>query len=136
MRLFLGLIFIAAFVSAAPARADECGDAMDQQTMSVCAHRSFEKADAELNAVYKRLQSRKMDNAQAAKLLIAAERAWVAFRDAECEFDAADNIGGSIYPMILSGCLERLTKARIEQLDRYLRCEEGEAACEVPPADK
>jgi uncharacterized protein YecT (DUF1311 family) len=77
-----------------------------------------------------------MDDAQAGKLLIAAERAWVAFRDAECEFDAADSIGGTIYPMIYSGCLERLTKARIEQFDRYLRCEEGEVACSVPAADK
>jgi uncharacterized protein YecT (DUF1311 family) len=125
---------IAAFTSAADA--DECDNTMDQQTMSACAHQSFKKADEELNAVYKKLQSRKMDDAQAGKLLIAAERAWVAFRDAECEFDAADNIGGSIYPMIHSGCLERLTKARTEQLDRYLRCEEGEVACSVPAADK
>ena len=134
MRAYLVLILITAFTSAA--RADECDNAMDQPTLNACADQSFRKADAELNAVYKKLQSRKMDDAQAGKLLTAAERAWVAFRDAECEFDAADNIGGTIYPMIYSGCLERLTKARIEQLDRYLRCEEGEVACSVPAADE
>ncbi len=134
MRSFFVLILMAALTSAA--YADECDNAMDQATMNRCAHQSFEKADAELNAVYKKLQSRKMDDAQAGKLLIAAERAWVAFRDAECEFDAADNIGGSIYPMIYSGCLERLTKARVDQLDRYLRCEEGEAACSAPASEK
>ena len=134
MRAYLVLILITAFTSAA--RADECDDAVDQPTLNACADQSFKKADVELNAVYKKLQSRKMDDAQAGKLLIAAERAWVAFRDAECEFDAADNIGGTIYPMIYSGCLERLTKARTEQLDRYLRCEEGEVACSVPAADK
>jgi uncharacterized protein YecT (DUF1311 family) len=97
---------------------------------------AFTKADAELNAVYRKLQSRKNDDAQAGKLLIAAERAWVSFRDAECEFDAADNLGGSIYPMVYSGCLERLTQARIDQLNRYLRCEEGEVACSVPASEK
>ena len=134
MRLFLGLILVAALTSAA--RADECDNAMDQSTMNACADQSFKKADAELNTVYKKLQSRKNDDAEAAKLLIAAERAWVAFRDAECEFDAADNLGGSIYPMIYSGCLERLTQARIDQLNRYLRCEEGEVACSVPASEK
>ena len=97
---------------------------------------AFTKADAELNAVYRKLQIRKNDDAQAGKLLIAAERAWVSFRDAECEFDAADNLGGSIYPMVYSGCLERLTQARIDQLNRYLRCEEGEVACSVPASEK
>jgi uncharacterized protein YecT (DUF1311 family) len=130
MRSFLVLICIAALTSAA--RADECDNAMDQQTMNACAHQSFEKADAELNAAYKKLQSRKKDDAQAGKLLIAAERAWVAFRDAECALDAGDYIGGSIYPMVYSTCLERLTKARAAQLDRYLRCEEGEVACSEP----
>ena len=134
MRAYLVLILMAALTSAA--HADECDNAVDQPTMNACADQSFKKADAELNAVYKKLHNRKMDDAQAGKLLIAAERAWAAFRDAECEFDAADNIGGTIYPMIYSGCLERLTKARIEQLDRYLRCEEGEVACSVPAADK
>jgi len=134
MRLFLGLILIAAFTSAA--RADECDNAMDQSTMNACVDQSFKKADEELNAVYKKLQSRKNDDAQAVKLLIAAERAWVAFRDAECEFDAADNLGGSIYPMVYSGCLERLTQARIDQLSRYLRCEEGEVACSEPASEK
>ena len=134
MRLFLGLILIAALTSAV--RAVECDNAMDQSTMNACADQSFKKADAELNTVYKKLQSRKNDDAEAAKLLIAAERAWVAFRDAECEFDAADNLGGSIYPMIYSGCLERLTQARIDQLNRYLRCEEGEVACSVPASEK
>jgi len=134
MRSFFLLILMAALSSAA--LGDECDDAVDQLTLNACADQAFRKADEELNAVYKKLQSRKMDDAQAGKLLIAAERAWVAFRDAECEFDAADSIGGSIYPMIYSGCLERLTKARIEQFDRYLRCEEGEVACSVPAADK
>ena len=100
--------------------------------MNACADESFKKADADLNAVYKRLQDRKSDDEDAAKALVEAERAWTAFRDAECRFDSADNLGGSIYPMVYADCLERLTRTRIEQLDRYLRCEEGEAACSEP----
>lgn len=134
MRSFLVLILIAAFTSAA--RADECDNAVDQGTMNRCAEDAWKKADAELNAVYKKLQSRNKEDARASKLLIAAERAWVAFRDAECEYSAADNQGGSIFPLVYFGCFDKLTNARTNQLKRYLDCEEGEAACSLPPAEK
>ncbi len=134
MRSFLVLILIAAFTSAA--HADDCDNAMDQGTMNRCAEDAWHKSDAELNAVYKKLQSRNKEDAQAGKLLVSAERAWVAFRDAECEYGAADNQGGSIFPLIYFGCLDRLTKARANQLKRYLECEESDAACSLPPAEK
>lgn len=130
MRSFLVLILFIAF--AAGARAEDCDNAMDEAAMNACADQSFKKADEDLNAVYQKLRDRKKDDEDAARLLIAAERAWVAFRDAECQFDAADSLGGSIYPMIYANCLERLTRARVKQFDRHLRCEEGEAACSEP----
>lgn len=130
MRSFFVMILL---VAVSPfAKADECETAIDQATMNACADESFKKADAALNAVYKKLQSRKLDDEEAQKRLVDAERAWVAFRDAECSFDAADNLGGSLYPAVYAECLERITRARIEQLERYLRCEEGEAACSEP----
>ncbi|MFZ1109106.1 MAG: lysozyme inhibitor LprI family protein [Rhodomicrobium sp.] len=130
MRMFFLLFSILTF--AAAARADECDNAMDQATMNACAEDAYRKADAELNAVYKQVQSRNKDDAEAGKLLVAAERAWVAFRDAECAFDAAPNAGGSIYPLVYFGCLQRLTKARTGQLIRYSQCEGGEVACAQP----
>ena len=134
MRSFLALFFIAAFTAAV--RADDCDNAMDQMTMNACADEAFKKSDAELNARYKEVQRRLKDDTQAEKFLIAAERAWVAFRDAQCEFSAASSIGGSIHPMIYSGCLSRLTKARINDLKGFLRCEEGDLSCPVPGAEK
>ncbi len=134
MRSFLVLILIAAFASAA--RADECDNAVDQGTMNRCAEDAWKKADAELNAVYRKLQSRNKDDERASKHLTTAERAWVAFRDAECEYGAADNQGGSIFPLVYFGCLDKLTKARTNQLKRYLECEEGDMACSLPPAEK
>lgn len=130
MRLCFALILLAA--SASFACAEDCENATDQAAMNACADESFKKADADLNAVYKKLQDRKSDDEEATKALIAAERAWIEFRDAECRFDSADNLGSSIYPLVYADCQERLTRTRIEQLDRYLRCEEGEAACSEP----
>ena len=121
---------------ASVACAQECENALDRRTMNDCAALAFKKSDAELNALYKEAESRLKTDAEAKKLLIATERAWLVFRNAECAFSASGTAGGSIYPMVYSHCLDTLTKARITDLKRYLQCEEGILSCPVPPASK
>jgi uncharacterized protein YecT (DUF1311 family) len=127
MRLILLLILLASMQTSS-ARAADCDNATDQMTMNECAHRAFQKSDAELNALYRDIERRSSDP-QSQKLLIASERAWVAFRDAECTFSTASSVGGTIHPMAYSGCLERLTSARIGDFKRYLQCDEGDMSC-------
>ena len=55
-------------------------------------------------------------DAHALDLLRKAQRAWIAFRDAECTYDTVGDEGGSIQPMDYSLCLTRLTKLRTAQL--------------------
>ena len=92
----------------------DCKNAVSQNDMNTCADMAFQKTDALLNATYK--ATLKGMDAHTADLLRKAQRAWVAFRDAECVYQNAENEGGSIYPMVYSGCLDRLTKLRIQQL--------------------
>jgi uncharacterized protein YecT (DUF1311 family) len=134
MRLLLLFLIISA--PAAGARADDCANAMAQRTMNECADLALRTADGELNALFKEAQRHLKGDTGAAKSLIAAERAWIAFRDAECAFSASSSKGGSIYPMVYSECLEKLTKARIGDLKRFLQCEEGDLSCPLPPAAK
>jgi uncharacterized protein YecT (DUF1311 family) len=114
MRAALMVVAAAVLFAAAPARAGECTEPMDQVTMNICADKDYRAADAVLNKTYKTA----MDglDGDGRELLKASERAWVAFRDAECKYEAAPNEGGTIYPLIYSGCLTRLTKARTAQL--------------------
>ena len=100
------------------------------------AETAFRKSDAELNKLFKDLQRQLKGEPQAEKLLVAAERAWITFRDEECAFSAASSIGGSIHPMIYSNCLQKLTSARIGDLKRFLQCDEGDTSCSLPPAAK
>jgi uncharacterized protein YecT (DUF1311 family) len=89
--------------------------AQDQQTMNRQAEAEFEKADAQLNHVYKKILA-DLD-AESQTKLKAAQRAWLTFRDAEAEFEAdQDARGGSMYPMLYEGTRSRLTKARIKEL--------------------
>lgn len=132
-RLFLLLCL--AIVPASSVHADECADAADQATMNDCADKSFKRSDAELNSLYRQIEQRLREDADTKKLLVAAQRAWVAFRDAECTFSSSATAGGSAYPMVHSMCLDGLTKARNEGLKAYLDCEEGDLSCAVPPAN-
>jgi uncharacterized protein YecT (DUF1311 family) len=111
---FIGAAAAGLLLAAAPARADECANPMDQSTMNICADRDYRAADAVLNKTYRQALDKLDEDGRA--LLKESERAWIAFRDAECRYEAAPNQGGSIYPLIYSGCLTRLTKVRIAEL--------------------
>jgi uncharacterized protein YecT (DUF1311 family) len=115
----------------ASAFAEDCPD-QSQQGLNQCADAAYKKADAELNTVYKEITRRLKGDAATAKLLTNAQKAWIEFRDSECEFANSENVGGSIYPMVYAGCLERLTKTRASQLRAYLKCEDGALGCPVP----
>ena len=119
------------FTSLAHAAVD-CANASDQATMNQCAGQEFKAADKELNAVYQQITGRLKDNPDSKKLLVGAQRSWIAFRDAECKFSASGVEGGSVYPLIYSNCVTELTKARVETLKNYLKCQEGDLSCPVP----
>lgn len=52
--------------------------------MNLCADQKCEKSDAGLHELYKPVMNRLKGNARTAKLLVAAQRARITFRDADC----------------------------------------------------
>ncbi|GBH23304.1 lysozyme inhibitor LprI family protein [Burkholderia vietnamiensis] len=132
MRVPTGLLCaLARTANLAHARTN-CADAADQAAMTACADRAYKKSDAELNRTYQAVTARLRDARPLADKLVSAQRAWIAYRDAECSFSSANAEGGSVYPMVVSTCLDDLTKTRTETLKGYLSCEEGDLACPVP----
>jgi uncharacterized protein YecT (DUF1311 family) len=131
MKFILAAAYIGAIVT--PAYADQnCGDLTDQTAMNVCAQKAFEKSDGELNKLYKQIQTRLKDDADTTKLLVIAQRAWIAFRDGECSFSSSMVAQGTVYPFVQNSCLDGLTQNRIKDLNGYLSCEEGDMSCPVP----
>ncbi|NNB43772.1 lysozyme inhibitor LprI family protein [Pseudomonas chlororaphis] len=114
------------------AQAADCANTTTQTAMNQCAAQQHQAADKELNTLYQRITQRLKDNPDDKKLLVSAQRAWVAFRDAECGFAASGVAGGSVYPLIYSNCTTDLTKARVEAFKTYLKCQEGDLSCPVP----
>jgi uncharacterized protein YecT (DUF1311 family) len=95
-------------------REDPCPGSHTQFELNQCAARARDKADAELNQVYRELM-KDTSGAERAKLR-DAQLAWLKFRDAHCDYESIGNKGGSIYPMVASFCLAKVTRGRVEQL--------------------
>ncbi|WPG41111.1 lysozyme inhibitor LprI family protein [Variovorax sp. EBFNA2] len=127
--LLLGLSLAIPGISSAQ---EDCTNASDQSTLNQCAGKSYAKVDAELNAIYGQIRGRLKGDPETAKLLVVAQRAWVNFRDAECTFSSSLNKGGSMYPMVVSGCKEEITQTRIKDLQTYLNCKAEDGGCPMP----
>ena len=117
------LALLLALAGAAPP-APDCNAAMTQLDMNICAGIEFDRADAELNSRWREAvrDAREMD-AQPGRpglsqydALLASQRAWLRFRDAECARMALHYWGGSIVPLIRASCMTQLTRQRILQL--------------------
>ncbi len=116
-----------------PASAEDepdCTDPITQFDLNFCANADFEAADKELNAVWKdaRAKAKAIDDDEtndmwkgAEKALLAAQRGWIPFRDGSCELAGFEARGGSMEPMIVSGCLAQMTRARTEELRQFIR---------------
>jgi uncharacterized protein YecT (DUF1311 family) len=110
-----------------------CANPQAQQEMNYCAGQDAERADAELNTVYRTaIASAQEADREYARItqgnemrdsgpgeeasLREAQRAWVAFRDAHCRLESFEARGGSMQPMLDAGCRATLTRARTAEL--------------------
>jgi uncharacterized protein YecT (DUF1311 family) len=110
----------------APALAQEidCANTSIQLELNFCAEQDWMDADAELNRVYKAVMAemKAMDQSLppelqgAATTLRDAQRAWIAFRDTNCNLAGYPMRGGSAEPLLIYGCLRQMTLDRTRQL--------------------
>jgi uncharacterized protein YecT (DUF1311 family) len=90
-----------------------------QYQLNMTSAKHFEKADKELNTVYKQLMD-KLDN-DGRQSLIASEKAWVAYRDADSRFQSFPNKGGTIYAMVYTQAETVHTRERIAELKAFMK---------------
>src|SRR5579875_1212284 len=84
------------------AHAQACTRASNQADLDRCAGEAFQRADARLNTAYRAYSAKLSPESRAG--LKTAQRAWLAFRDADCAFRASAVEGGSAQPMVLAQC--------------------------------
>lgn len=94
--------------------------------MNQSAASTFARADAAMTrqwkATYAAMKARdRGDRSRGggfghAAALLESQRAWLRYRDTQCVIEAGRYAGGSMQPMVASGCRARLTDARRAQL--------------------
>lgn len=122
--LFATILVNLSTVHAADENNYNCASPMAQQEMNYCAYQDYMAADGDLNLAYKitKTAMQKMDlylldgNKGAAKSLLNGQRAWLKYRDLACDTEGFIFRGGSMEPLIVSVCKERLTRLRTEDL--------------------
>lgn len=151
-----GVHILAALVlsvfSASAAASDGLTTAVFDQCMSKaeatveivqCIDAELERQDQRLNQVYKALGADLTDNRKAQ--LREAQRAWIKFRDTNCEF-YLDPDGGTMAGILAADCMLRSTADRAEELANFLpedqrfpiaataQAASGSASAAPPPA--
>jgi uncharacterized protein YecT (DUF1311 family) len=135
----IGLVIVLASVtgvacSQTATKSKPCGDCESQAEMNGCFAKEAQEADARLNATYKKLLSKIKDNKVAVAKAVAAERAWVTFRDAQLAAlwpvgsDAELQSLGTVHPMCYAMERKAMTEERIKQLRQQMKSEEGDCA--------
>jgi len=82
--------------------------------MSICEDDEFARQDAGLNLAYRSLIATLSPVRKIA--LQKAERAWITFRDAQCEFEASNDANATLGPLVYSSCRKLLTYERKQDL--------------------
>ena len=111
--MILSALFALATVAQEPAV--DCDNAMAQFELNACAYKEFERADAAMNAQWNVTAARMktidadFDRTQDNRpgyfdTLLAAQRAWLTYRDRHCESEGFVMRGGSAESMVISGC--------------------------------
>jgi len=105
------------------------GYGQSQGEMNESASKAYQKADKELNTVYKRILTEYGQDTVFIKNFKLAQRLWVQLRDAEMKARYPDNANsyGSIFPVCWYGYLTELTEDRIKKLKVWITgIEEGD----------
>ena len=100
---------------------DPCKDPMTQFEMNLCSRRDYEKADTELNKVYKQLmlELAGYENDHRPKFQ-EAQSLWLKYRDANCDSEASIYEGGTIRPTVYYSCLASVTRERTKGIKAFL----------------
>lgn len=110
-----------------PAAAQDvnCAETVTQIEMTYCAEQAWRAADEDLNLAWRLAidEARAIQSALPADApvdieedLRRAQRVWIEFRDLACAAESHMAWGGSMMPMLVYACRERLTRQRTEDL--------------------
>jgi uncharacterized protein YecT (DUF1311 family) len=105
----------------------DCSKVFSTSDIEQCAAIELDKTEAQLNDAYKHLvkQLTQPDTAQDnyieyRKKLLTPQRAWITFREADCDAQYAIHSSGTIRNIVYLGCKQQRAEQRIKELENYV----------------
>lgn len=136
MLFLVPLVLFCATAAHAEDDQPKCNPDGTQMEMNACAYDDLQKADDALNAMYKKALAFAKDQDDnykdqpdlqgAVKALKKAQRAWIDYRDGQCEGVGFEARGGSLEPMLVASCEADLTNKRTAELKELMQSPEGD----------
>jgi uncharacterized protein YecT (DUF1311 family) len=95
----------------------------DQLSMNLCSGHEYQILDTKLNGLYRQVLS-KVHGSPREQRLIAAERAWLKYVEADCLYqNGPREESGTIWPLQQYECLSAHTRQRIALLESFIAAE-------------
>lgn len=106
----------------------DCSNETAQMALNQCTGDNLAAANAALGKLYGKMLALESDPKDK-ETFRDVERAWVAYKDKQCQWETAGDQGGSIWAMEYNQCEIEKTDARIHELMRSAGCTGSAAFC-------
>jgi uncharacterized protein YecT (DUF1311 family) len=124
MRLFIVPLAAIALLAASP----HSSFAQTQREMNMEAGKTLEKADAQMNKVYKQILTQRTDDPEFVAVLKEGQKTWLKFMELHLkmlffvkEGESPREVYGSVYPTEFAEAKTSLIEARVKQLRDLLQ---------------
>ncbi|MFC5458484.1 lysozyme inhibitor LprI family protein [Massilia niabensis] len=124
------LVLLLLSAHAGPSFALDCNKRLTTVELNECASKEKDKVEAKLNSTYQRIMKSlsrpdpDTDSEQRSRMkksLISAQRAWVTFREADCDAVYEKHADGTIRNLMYISCLQRHAEKRVKDLESFER---------------
>ncbi len=123
----LALLLAAPAALAGDTDVEACqADAITTQDINACAQTQLDRAEADLNATYRRVRAHLAEPdcgthcARTRELLTEAQRSWVAYRKSDCDAAWQYNADGTIRTVVYLTCMSERARTRTRELELLL----------------
>jgi len=118
MRFAPPVLALSLLLCSASSFALDCENAVSTPDLNECAAREQKQVEVKLNQVYQRV----LKTVTASKVrsqFVAAQRAWVKFREADCKAVYEQHADGTIRTVMYLGCMQNRAETRIKELEMF-----------------
>jgi len=117
------LILSSIICSVSFAGIEKCSNLPNQNALNSCSSNVLNSSNQKINSVYTNYMK---ELSPTEKLqLKEAQKAWIQYKEKDCQFQSSPVVKGSLYPFVHNACLVEKTETRTKELQDMQECRSG-----------